>query len=387
MSLTSEPIFNPLNPAHFGDAHERMGIARKTCPVSEFVPGLIFLARDADVRDAFKNIEVYSNVGNFELAGSNPPVVTQMDPPRHTQMRSLLQTALNTREYRAAASFIKQTTDQLLDKMAMQGHADIMEDLAIPLPLIVTSYLIGVPEEHGPRFRTWAAEINATVPHDPTGLDSWHQFKHYIQNMIDQRRALGEPPDDLITRLMQTEIEDLKLNDDEIGMAIFQLIVAGSDTVTFLLGNLLYELLCQPQLWRKVQHNQALIPQAIEESLRHDPPLSWVMRTCKHKTTIENVEVEQGKRVVLSMASANRDEVQWKDPDAFLLERQGIHRHLSFGYGAHFCLGAELARLEARIVLETLFDRLPTLHLGPDFHYTPTPGAMVRGPRRLDVGW
>src|SRR5258707_316224 len=188
MSLTSEPVFNPLNPDHFGDAHKRMSIARKSCPVSEFVPGLVFVARDADVRSALKNTEVYSNVGNFELAGgSNPPVVTQIDPPRHTQMRSL----------------------------------------------------------------------------------------------------------------MQTEIEGLKLSDDEIRMAIFQLIVAGSDSVTFLIGNLLYELLCQPELWRKVRDNQAFIPQAIEESLRHDPPISWIMRTCKHTTTIEQVEVEQGKRVVL----------------------------------------------------------------------------------------
>src|SRR5262249_41127065 len=294
MSISSEPVFNPLNPAHLGDAHERMSIARETCPVSEFMPGLVFVARDGDVRDALKHTEMYSNVGNFELAGSNPPVVTQMDPPRHTQMRSLLQTALNTREYRAAASFIKQTTDQLLDKIAAQRHADIMAGLAIPLPLIVISYLIGVPEEHGPSFRTWSAEINATVPHDITGLDSWRQFKHYIRTMIEQRRALAEPPDDLITRLMQTEIEGLKLNDDEIRMTIFQLIVAGSDTVTFLLGNLLYELLRQPQLWRKVRDNQMLIPQAIEESLRHDPPISWIMRTCKHTTTIDNVEVEQG---------------------------------------------------------------------------------------------
>ncbi len=177
---------------------------------------------------------------------------------------------------------------------------------------MVISYLIGVPEEHNPAFRAWSREITAHLPRDVTHLESFHQFQFYLKQMINERRAMLHPPDDLITRLMQTELEGSQLSNDEIAAS---------------------------------------------------------------------------KRMIIELTSANRDEATWNNPDAFLLDRPNVHRHLAFGYGIHFCLGAELARLEARIVLEMLLNQFPTLRLALDFHYEPMAAEIMWGPKQLPVTW
>jgi cytochrome P450 len=380
--------FNPFDPAQTHSI-ERLRLTRQHCPVSEFVPGFVYATRDSDVRAVLKNPAAYSNAGNFALEWNEnaPHAVTQLDPPRHTQLRAVLQTALNTRRYQHAASFIREAAQQLLSKIAPQQRAELVEDLAFPLPLIVISYLIGVPEELGPAFRQWSREITAHFPHDITQLESWRQFQFHLKQLINERRVMPQPPDDLIARLTQTELEGAPLSDDEIVVHIFQLVLAGSDTVTSLISNLVCELLRQPTLWKQVNEDRSLIPQAIEESLRHDPPLMWLMRNCKQQTMLGEVEIAPAKRVIIEITSANRDEEAWDSPDIFALGRPNVNRHLAFGYGIHFCLGAELARLEARIVLETLLDQFPDLQLAPDFCYEPLPAEIMWAPKHLPVTW
>ena len=384
----TDVLFNPFDPAHFLAPHERLEHMRQTCPVAEFAPGFVFIARDADVREGMKNVSAYSNAGNFEIEGSaDPPVVVQLDPPRHTQMRLLLQNGLNPRVFKQAEPFIARVAAELVRQMASQRQTDLMQTLAAPLPMIVLSHVFGVPEEQYAQFCRWGAEISANTPFDPRRLDCWQPFQDSIRQMIAERRDVAQAPEDFISRLMQAEVEGARLTDDEIRVAVSQLMLAGIDPVTSLIGSLVYQLLRRPGLWQKVFETRALVPQAIEETLRYDAPLMWLMRTCTHANNMQGVTITPGARVLLGLDSANRDETVWANPGDFSLERTNVHRHLSFGYGIHFCLGAELARLEARIALEMLLDHFPTLHLAADFHYEQGGGAMTRRPKRLDVCW
>lgn len=170
-------------------------------------------------------------------------------------------------------------------------------------------------------------------------------------------------------------------------MAIFQLLMAGTGSTSELLGSLVYSLLRVRERWEQVKANRRLITAAIEETLRLESPIMMVMRTCPHATQLEGVAIPPGSRILLGLASANRDEQVWTDSDEFALDRRGGAHHLAFGFGPHFCLGAELARSQARILLETLFEHLPQLRLADDFRYEPAGGAIHRGPARLEVCW
>jgi cytochrome P450 len=262
-----------------------------------------------------------------------------------------------------------------------------MQTLAAPLSMLVISHLIGVPEEHCAQFCRWGAELTANLPFDPRVVGCWQPFRNSIRQMIAERRSAEQAPDDFITRLTQAEVEGVRLTDDEIQAAVSQLVIAGSDPVASLIGSLAYQLLRRPGLWQQVYEMRVLVPQAVEETLRYDAPIMWLIRTCTYASDIQGITIAPSARVLLGLDSANWDETVWVKPGDFSLERPNVHRHLSFGYGIHFCLGAELARLEAKIALETLLDHFPTLHLAPDFHYEQGGGAMTRRPKRLDVCW
>src|SRR5260370_21533713 len=191
----TDVLFNPFDPAHFLAPHERLEHMRQTCPVAEFAPGFVFIARDADVREGMKNVSAYSNAGNFEIEGSaDPPVVVQLDPPRHTQMRLLLQNGLNPRVFKQAEPFIARVAAELVRQMASQRQTDLMQTLAAPLPMIVLSHVFGVPEEQYAQFCRWGAEISANTPFDPRRLDCWQPFQDSIRQMIAERRDVAPAP-------------------------------------------------------------------------------------------------------------------------------------------------------------------------------------------------
>ncbi|HEU5378392.1 MAG TPA: cytochrome P450, partial [Ktedonobacteraceae bacterium] len=178
-----------------------------------------------------------------------------------------------------------------------------------------------------------------------------------------------------------------QLSDEEIRMSVFQMISAGAN-ISLVIGSLLFELLKQPELWEQVHADRTLIPIAVEETLRCHPSSPWVMRLCREETTIGDVPIEAGKRIMLSIASANRDDEFGPDPDTFSLDRSpNKHPHLAFGFGPHFCLGAPLARLQVTIALEEFLNRLPSMRLAPDFEYRNINASMLHGPQNLEVCW
>ncbi len=390
--------FNPLSPQQFHDPFPRFARLRKAHPVVEFAPGMVFVATDDAARQALKTPDLFSSRGNFELtASSDPPVVTQVDGEQHDRLRARLEQALNAQAYRSAHAFITRTAHELVERMVRThpGHADLMEAVASPLPAMVIAHMIGVPQEDSATFRAWVTDINATVPGDFRILESCTRFKAFLHTMIDERKAAAHPPDDLVTRLVRpstdaeagAENSGARLTDDEVCMAIFQLLMADTGSTSELLGSLVYALLRVPERWEQGKADRRLIMAAIEETLRLDAPIMMVMRTCPHATQLQGIEVQAGSRVLLGLASANQDERAWDDPDQFRLDRRGGVIHLAFGFGPHFCLGAELARSQARILLAALFEHLPGLRLADGFRYEPAGGAIHRGPARLDVCW
>jgi cytochrome P450 len=276
-------------------------------------------------------------------------------------------------------------TSELLDAMLQQENhqADFMDAFAQRLPTAVITYLMGIPEADAERIRAWNVVLNSAIPGPFYDTDAWKHFEGYILGLLAGYRMAEQAPDTIISRLFKTD-----LSQDEILMTIFQLLIAGADTSTMLLGNLLWELLRVPARWEIVKADRKLIIPAVEEALRLHPPLNWVMRSCPTSVTIHRETLPAGSRLVISMTSANRDEARWgATAEDFEIGRPNVANHMTFGAGRHFCLGAQLARLQVSVALEMMLEHIPTLSLAKGYQYDPLAGAMIHGPGRLDVIW
>lgn len=393
--MTTYDPYHPFLPEHQKNLYEHMAATRQQCPVAHiYAPNspvpFFFISLDEDVRMLLENKgNQISCKGNFELEGAKNKAVTQIDGEPHEQLRNALRQALNVRRYREITPFIEQKTNQLIDAMEAraaqtgQRRGDLVQDLTAPLPTAVLFHLIGIPQENIPEFRGWIHEIISITPAPIWDTPAWKSFGAFIDKLIQERRA--NPQDDLLTKL----ISDPAIAEDETQLHIFQLLVAGSDTTTQYAGSLLYRLLeKREERWEQLlQRPQSARPLAIEEGLRYDPPVIWLMRTAEQPITLRGVEIPAGSRLLVGLSSANRDASVWKDADLFVLDRPGAGRHVSFGYGAHYCLGAELARKQVNILLRLLLERMPTLHLAESFEYQDIPAPVFRGPITLPVTW
>jgi cytochrome P450 len=348
-----------------------------------------FISRDQDVREVLERKDgSISNAGNFELEGATNKAVSQLDGEAHTRVRNALRGALNIRRYREITPYIEQKTRELIDAIEAratqsgQRQADLVQDLTAPLPSYVLFHLIGIPEENVPEFRGWIKEIANIMPAPMWDMPAWKNFSAFIDRLVAERRE--QPQDDLLTRLIQNP----SIGEGETQMHIFQLLIAGTDTETQFLGSLLYRLLDQrEERWEQLLQQPELLAGTIEEGLRYDPPVIWLMRTAEKPLQLSGVDIPAGSRLIVGLSSANRDETVWTDPDTFILNRAGAGRNVSFGDGVHFCLGADLARKESNLLLSILLERMPTLRLVEGFEYMDIPSPIFRGPVLLPVTW
>jgi cytochrome P450 len=261
---------------------------------------------------------------------------------------------------------------------------DLQRDLAIPLPVTVIAQLLGVETEHAERFKHWsdALAVGLMGLSQEWSLEdvrqAFDEMADYIERMMAERRA--RPRDDLISVLVQAGEDDI-LSTSEVMAFVTLLLVAGNETTTNLIGNGMKALLRHPEQLAEVARDPALIPAMLEETLRYESPVQALPRTVVHETELAGTKLPEGALVLALFASANRDGRQFPDPDRFDVHRnpQG---HLAFGHGVHFCLGASLARLEARAAFETLFDRCRDFRLVDD-EIPLLESLFVRGPRRL----
>jgi cytochrome P450 len=307
------------------------------------------------------------------------------DPPQHTRLRALVTRAFTARRVEALRPRVQQITDELLDAMLPRGRADLVEAFAYPLPITVICELLGVPEMDRAAFREMSNEVVAPTSEEAS-LQAVERLGAYLTDLIEDKRAAG-PADDLLGALIRTTAEDGdRLSAGELRGMAFLLLIAGHETTVNLITNSVHTLLTHPEQLAAVRADLDLVDGAVEETLRYEGPVeNATFRYAAEPLEIAGVAIPKGDPVMIGLTAAGRDGGRYTDPDRFDPHRD-TRGHLAFGHGIHFCLGAPLARLEARTALRTLLRRAPGLALdGPPGEWLP--GMLIRGVRSLPVRW
>ncbi len=308
------------------------------------------------------------------------------DPPDHTRLRRLVSKAFTARRVAGMRPRIQAVTDRLLDEVVPAGHADLVADFALPLPVTVISELLGVPVDDRHDFQRWTDRmiVRGAQPPDPAEVNEARQhMRAYVAELIQAKRP--HPGDDLLSGLITARDEEQQLTGDELVAMVFLLLVAGYITTVNLIGSGIAMLLSHPGQLDLLRSDPELLPGAIEEFLRYDGPVSpGIARFAREDVEIAGVTIPSGATVLIASAIADRDPARFPDPDRLDITRQD-NAHLAFGHGVHYCLGAPLARLEGQIAIGTALRRLPGLALAvpPDeIRWRP---AGLRGPESLPV--
>ncbi|HLZ22932.1 MAG TPA: cytochrome P450 [Ktedonobacterales bacterium] len=293
-----------------------------------------------------------------------------LDPPDHTRLRGLMSKAFTPRLVEALRPRIVALADELLDPIERAGRMDVIAELAYPLPAIVIAELLGVPPEDRAQFIRWSSDFggfldgsNLTMEQAMMALQGVSDFMDYFRNIIATRRTT--PRDDLLQALLIARERDDKLTEDELLANLVLLLAAGHGTTTHLLGNGLLALLRNREQYERLVADPNLVVTAVSELLRYDSPVQLTGRRVREDITIGGATIAAGQHFTALLGAANHDPEQFDDPERLDVGRPE-NRHLSFGFGIHFCLGAPLAKLEAEIVLGAIARRLPGLRLAPD---------------------
>jgi cytochrome P450 len=290
-----------------------------------------------------------------------------MDAPAHTRLRSLASQAFSVARVERLTEKIHAVTTELLDGLAGKSELDIISDLAEPLPAIVTAVLLGVPVDDHPKLKNWSAafaEVLGNFQHNPERalrvLNSLEEMTAYFRDAVRD----GGERDGLIRDLATARVNGEQFSEEEVIANVIVTMVGGQETTTNLIGNGTLTLLRNPKALAGLRANPAMMQSAVEELLRYEPPSQQTARLAPTDRELGGQLIKKGQAVIAVMAAANRDPARFPDPDKLDLARQD-NRHLSFGWGAHFCFGAHLARLEGRIALQVLLDRYPRMALTP----------------------
>ena len=357
---------------------------RAECPVhhhASFTPPFFTVTRHADVVEVLRDVETWSmKYGPSPQYTRGSGLVS--DPPEHTEFRRLFVRGFTPRTVGGLEEELEQIASDLLDRMAPLGRADFHAAFAYPFPMTVIARLLGIPEVDLALFAEMSDDLTRTynLPDPHASGPARARLDAYFKAEIERRRALlaaadiTEPdeehlgtvvPNDMISGFVVAEYQGRRLTDHEMQWVLLLLMLGGNETSTALLTNVLWRLLEDRTRWEALRADPTLVDVAIEESLRHDPPVLGLFRTATHGVELHDVTVPAKAKMMVCYASANRDAAQWDDPAAFRRDRapEDVRKHLSFGFGHHFCPGAALARMEGRIALRLLLDRFPDLRL------------------------
>jgi cytochrome P450 len=318
------------------------------------------------VTKILRDAETYSSAIITEGMGQvwGPKIIVGMDEPDHHQHRALVSVAFRQRTLaRWEESLVGRVVDELIDGFVERGKADLVSEFTFAFPAKVISGILGLPEQDYERFQRWAVGIISIGRDWERAIQCSNELREYLAEIVDARRA--NPRDDLISDLVTAELDGEKLDDDEIYSFLRMLLPAGIETTYRSSGNLLFLLLTHPEQLEAVRADRSLTPQAIEEGLRYESPVLLTTRVTTTDTALQNVAIPAGSSVTPMLASANRDPDAFDNPEAFDIFRETT-RHLSFGLGPHLCLGLHLARMETRVALNALLDRLPNLRIDQD---------------------
>jgi len=401
----TEPLFNPLSPEFIRDPYPHYARLRTSDPMHLTPLGMFVASRHAEaslvLRDKrFGKDYVERTVRRYGPKIMEEPVfrsmshwMLQQDPPDHTRLRGLVVKAFTARRVEDMRPRIQQIVDETLDRIAPQGHMDLIEDFAFKLPVTIICDMLGIPEDHREVFYKSSRDggrLLDPVPLTPAEIQQGNagnmMARMYFQQLFELRRK--SPGDDLTTQLVHAEEDGSKLSNEELTANIILLFGAGHETTVNLIGNGLLALHRNPDQLALLKANPALITNAIEEFLRYDSSVQLTGRvTLEDIDDLGGKKIPKGESVLCLLGSANRDPAVYPDrPERLDITRPNV-RPLSFGGGIHFCFGAQLARIEAEVAIATLLRRLPDLRLDDAENPEWRPTFVLRGLKRLPASW
>jgi cytochrome P450 len=309
--------------------------------------------------------------------------ILEMDEPEHHRYRALLQQAFTKRSLELwEHSLVGAVIDELIDAFIHDGKAELVRQLTFPFPVNVIAGLLGLPREDIPQFHRWTVELISVGIDFEGAIRASNALKEYLSGFLAERRV--NPGDDMISVLAHSELDGVRLDDEDIYAFLRLLLPAGAETTYRSSSNLLYGLLTHPDQLAAVVADRSLIPQTIEEGLRWEPPLLTIMRSATKDTEVCGVPVEKDAVIIVNMGSANHDESRWDNPEDLDIFRKAT-QHIAFAFGPHMCLGQHLARMETRVLLEKVFDRLPNLRIDTEAPEGPITGMTFRSPTAIPV--
>lgn len=384
---TTKVVFNSNSDEHLYpfEWYEQM---QRTSPIYEHENGPWSAFRYEDVKRVMSEHETFTVMFDLEqeqqITSPIEASILYTDPPKHRQLRALVSQAFTPRRVASMEDRITRLVEELLGNVRDSGRMDIVDDLAYPLPVIVIAEMLGIPTEDRLRFKQWSDALISNPESDGTSdvQDPQVEMGEYFAKLIEARRR--EPREDLITSLVQAQVDGEHLTLIQILGFCVLLLVAGNETTTNLIGNAALSFCENPGVLDQLYANPALIPSAIEEALRYRSPVRYMTRRVKQDTVLSGQPLKRGDWILAWMGAANRDPEQFPNPEQFLVDRSP-NRHIAFGHGVHFCLGAPLARLEARIALSHLLAMARDLEIPRDTVLEPIENTIVHGVKHLPV--
>ena len=412
---TDLSTFNPFDPETLQCPFPHYAQMREEAPVLE-VPaiGVHLVTRHDLVMQVLRDPQTYSSLFGGAgmpmpaedrkrlgevIAEGYPRVPTMLtaDQPEHTRYRRLVSKAFHPKSIAEMEPVIRAVTTRLIDSWIDKGRIEFVEEFGVPLPVEVIAHALNVPEDKMADFKRWSDDsiagigTNITLDQRIDAERGVNEFQRYFAEQIELRRE--NPRDDLLTNLLNASIDDgdaevqdkRPLDMPEMLSIVQQLLVAGNETTTKMLTEMMRLLGEHPEQWAAVKADPSRVERVVEETLRLSTPTQGMWRVVTRDVELGGVRLSAGSRIVIAFCSANRDERLYDEPDAFDPDRTNLRDHLAFGKGIHFCLGANLSRLEGKVALEELSKRLDSFRLAPENEYRYHPSFMLRGLTRLEI--
>jgi cholest-4-en-3-one 26-monooxygenase len=389
MTTTIKPDVDLTDGAFYaGDSHSIYKWMREHEPVFRDRNGLAAAATYQAVIDAERAPELFSNAGGIRPDQEAPPMMIAMDDPGHLLRRKLVNSGFTRKRVKDREHAIGALCDTLIDAVCERGECDFVWDIAAPLPMAVIGDMLGVLPQEREMFLKWSDDMvsflsSTTAQEDfQVSMDAFTAYTDYMMRMIADRKK--EPTDDLVSVLVHAEVDGEKLAEHEIVTEVLLLLIGGDETTRHTLSGGTAQLLRHPDQHQRLVSDLALLPNAIEEMLRWTSPVKNMARTLTADTEFHGTQLKQGEKMILLFESANFDEKVFGDPENFHIERSP-NNHMAFGFGTHFCLGNQLARLELSMMHERLVRRLPDMELASDDALPLRPANFVSGLERMPV--
>jgi len=399
MTIDETFAFDPMD-ASKAKSWDFIRSIRQAMPVCRPASGLLFTARYEETASAFRNARSFSSAGDMRAPGVVVPdderFLGELDAPLHPRIRRILLRGFTPAAALAAEGWTRSSVASRLQAIARAGGGDLMDSLAIPLPGSVAAHALGIPDEMHEQVMQWCNDLlHSTWPttgetERGVGIEAgFPELSAAIDGQIRQRKEAGaERTDDLLAVMVHTTAPDgWRIPEAHIRTLAIN-ILAGSLSASYMIGNLLFRYLSEPDGFaRTVQEDRAKIPVAVEESLRLEPPVLFMFRHATEDTELGGCPIAAGDHLMLSIASANRDERPYPDAEEFRLDRAAGPEHLAFGAGPHLCLGNHITRMAGRVVLEEMVERFPpgSIRLAPDFDWVCVDHMLEYGPEHLQV--